>query len=284
MPTALIKITQGATTDIPGRALKVEADGATDVVFSNGDNTGVVSWYYELLYTPPGSVIATTTQGPGVTTTFNMGVPDVPGSYRVRITVVDAAGVQDIDIRNAVVAFPYQGVLAAPYQANPLPLPLTGVGNKPDEMNVGGQPYGWDGADNPDQFLMYQLLQNLDEDVRLSTIQTTDAAVQTVRLLPRVLGAVVADGDYEVTMTLIGREDPSTGDHGVFSRRAFFEVTGGAVVQIGATQTPVADLLDGAAGWTADLGVGVGTIEADFAGDVGDTVDWTLRYTVRKTN
>jgi hypothetical protein len=38
MPTALIKITQGATTDLPGRAVKGAVGGGV-VVFSNGDDT-----------------------------------------------------------------------------------------------------------------------------------------------------------------------------------------------------------------------------------------------------
>lgn len=162
MPTALIKITQGATTDVPGNAVKGVIDGATTVVFSNGDDTGVTAWTYELLYTPPGSAIATTVQGPGATTDFTMATPDKPGCYRMKLTVVDAAGVEDVDIRNFGTAFPNCGLIAPPYQANPAPLPLTGVGAKPDEMNFGGQPNGWDGDDDTNHKLLYQALQLLD--------------------------------------------------------------------------------------------------------------------------
>lgn len=161
MPTALIKITQGAITDVPGRALKGVL-ATDDVIFSNGDDTGVVSWKYELLYVPPGSAIALTTQGPGSTPTFNMGQPDQEGSYRVRLTVADASGAEGVDIRVFTVPLPGLGFIAPPYQGLPLPLPRDGPGAKPDELNFDGQPYGWDGNDDPNHKLLYQALKAID--------------------------------------------------------------------------------------------------------------------------
>jgi hypothetical protein len=281
MPTALIKITQGAITDIAGRSVKGVIDGATTVVFSNGDDTGVVLWTYELLYTPPGSGIAPTVQGPSVTDTYTMATPDKPGCYRVRLTVEDAAGVEDVDIRNFGVDFPNVGFLVAPYQANPLPLPLVGVGAKPDEMNFGGQSFGWDGDENAARRLMYQAVWALDAGgmITLDPIQTLDATPEVAALV-----AAPDDGNWEVEVRLIGRENPSSGDHAVFWRRALFEVTSGTVTKIGTAQAPVSDLKDGAAAWTMDIVTDGTDIQYSFQGDAGDTVDWTLRYRVLKTH
>ena len=282
MPTSLIKITQGAVTDIPGNAVKGFIDGATLVVFSNGDNTGVVNWKFEVLYVPPGSAIPLTVQDGGVNT-FSMVTPDAPGSYRVRLTVTDASGVTDVDIRNFVVPFPNTQILVPPYQANPAPLPLIGVGAKPDEMNIGGHSFGWDGSNSEAARQIYRSIRVLDAGgwiERTPKVNTADASVQTLDLLA---AADLRDGDYEVELSVIGREDPSTGDHGFFLRRAAFEVTSGVVTQVGATQTPAPDLLDGAATWAVDIVTAGTSIQAQFNGAVGDTVDWTIRYKVRST-
>lgn len=158
--TALIKITQGATTDVAGRALK----GSLGTAFTctNGDNTNVVLWKWELLYVPPGSVVPLTVQGPSASPSFAVIAPDVAGSYRIRLTVFDGAGGQDVDIRNLCVPFPH-GIIAPPFQGNPPPLPLVGLGAKPNEMNLGGQPFGWDGDASPSHgVLLYQSLKILD--------------------------------------------------------------------------------------------------------------------------
>lgn len=162
MPTALIQFTQGPNTDTAGRAVKgTLTDGALTV--SNGDDTGVVAWTFELVYVPPGSAIPTTTQGPGAVSTFVMPQPDVPGSYRFRMTVDDGAGGVDVDIRNFCVPFPHRGLIAPPYQGLPATIPLTGAGSKPNEMNLNGQAFGWDGTDDTDFQLLYQAIQLVDE-------------------------------------------------------------------------------------------------------------------------
>lgn len=140
--TSLLKFTQGSNTDSAGRAVVgTMTDGA--VTCSNGDNTGVTSWKYELLYTPPGSAIATTVQGPNSTPTFAFAQPDAEGSYRVQLTTV-AAGVTDVDIRNFIVL--KNGYAIPPPQINPPPLPISGPGSKPDEMNYAGQVAGYAGG------------------------------------------------------------------------------------------------------------------------------------------
>jgi hypothetical protein len=89
-----------------------------------------------------------------------MAQPDVPGSYRVVLTTYDAAGVQDIDIRNLIVPTPILGLLIPPTQFLPAQLPHTGTGAKPDELNVAGQTRGW--AMNLTQKGMHFALLSLD--------------------------------------------------------------------------------------------------------------------------
>lgn len=178
---ASIKFTQGATTDTAGRAVKGSLTGG-GVTVSNGDNTDVVQWKYELLYVPPGSSVVLATQGPGATTTFSFAQPDVPGSYRIRLTVYDGDNDEDVDIRNFCVPF-QNGLLIPPFQENPLPLPF---GQKPNEMNLGGQAFGWLGTDSTTNPLIYKALQQLDlmsgGGVQILTAQTAD--VSSTDILP----------------------------------------------------------------------------------------------------
>lgn len=160
MVVSLIKFTQGITTDIPGRAV-VGATGAA-VTVTNGDNTNVASWKFEVLEVPPGSAVPLATQGPSPVNSFNMGTPDRAGCYRVRLTVADSAGNQDIDIRNFGVPLPNLAIIPPSFQGLPLPLPLTGTGAKPDELNFGGQARGWMGDNTTTRRLMHQVLEIID--------------------------------------------------------------------------------------------------------------------------
>jgi len=114
------------------------------VTLSNGDNTDVVLWTYSLIYVPPGSAIPLSTSGATASPTWSFAQPDVPGCYRVRLVVQDGSGNTDTDIRNFIVPCTY-GTIIPPYQGIPTPLPLTGTGSKPDELNIGGQSFGWSG-------------------------------------------------------------------------------------------------------------------------------------------
>jgi hypothetical protein len=61
------------------------------------------------------------------------------------------SGSGEQDIRNFVVPDPDHGIVFPPYQMLPPKLPLPGTGSaneKPDELNIGGQPFGWDGFGN----------------------------------------------------------------------------------------------------------------------------------------
>jgi hypothetical protein len=172
---SLIKYTQAAITDVAGNAVKgTMTDGIVTV--SNGDNTGVASWKYELLYVPPGSAIPLTTQGPGLTPTFTFPQPDRPGSYRVRLTTTDASGNTDVDIRCFCVPFTAFGLIIPPFQGNPIPLPMTGAGSKPNEMNLGGQSLGYDGGTDDNYKMLYRALLELD---RVLNLVAPQAAVNT---------------------------------------------------------------------------------------------------------
>jgi hypothetical protein len=158
--TALIKITQGANTDSAGVAvIGTKTDGS--VTFSNGSNTDVVQWKWEVLYVPPGSIIPLTVQGPDTIPTFVMSQPDANGCYRIRLTVWDAIGNQDQDIRDLGIRCT-NGLIIPPYQGNPPPLPIAGLAAKPSETNFKDQPYGWAGDHNADVKLLHQALENLD--------------------------------------------------------------------------------------------------------------------------
>jgi hypothetical protein len=198
--TALIKFTQGSNTDTAGRAVKGDMTSGS-VTVSNGSDVGVVSWKYELLYSPPGSSIATVVQGPNSTPTFTVAQPDVAGSYRVRLTVADANGNTDIDIRNFCVPFP-NGIIAPPFQGYPSSLPLTGAGSKPNEMNLGGQILGWDGDADVSRKLLYQTLKTVDgliggssiDHNTLANLTVGDVHTQYVKLAGRAGGQTLIGG------------------------------------------------------------------------------------------
>jgi hypothetical protein len=178
--TALIKFAQGATVGADGQALTGVA--GVSVTVENSDNTDVSQWSVELLYAPPGSALevppgAPTLLGEAVSATPSAGfVPDLPGCYRIRLTVLDSSGNQDVDIRNFAVPLGGKAFIQPPYQRLPDPLPVypgipsgatapTGPispGAKPDEMNFGGQPYGWAGNGVPTARLMHQLVADFD--------------------------------------------------------------------------------------------------------------------------
>lgn len=128
--TAAVKFTQGATTDLPGRAL-VGVAGML-VVASNGDNSNVQVWTWEVLYVPPGSAVPTGVVATGSTPTFQF-TPDLPGGYVLRLTVQDASGLVAADVRVFQVLEP-SGRRKPPFGADAR------------SFNFGGQASGWDPA------------------------------------------------------------------------------------------------------------------------------------------
>jgi hypothetical protein len=118
------------------------------------------SWVMTLLNAPAASGYSTLTPlelGSADTDTpiTSSLVPDVPGSYRVRLRIWGLAGqvgTSSTDIRNFIVPEPKHGFVVPPYQQDPLPLPTIASGSataKPNETNIGGNEYGWmgDGTD-----------------------------------------------------------------------------------------------------------------------------------------
>ncbi len=147
---ALIRFTQGVTVGLPGVAL-VGSSG-TAVQVENDTTTDIQSWKIDLLYSPPGSTVvpATLATGNSNTPLANFTPDAVPGTYRILLTVysgLNQTGQSNKDIRCFAVR-DSQGFIYPPYQQLPPKLPIQGsgiVGEKPDEMNFNGQPYGWDG-------------------------------------------------------------------------------------------------------------------------------------------
>ena len=157
---ALLKFIQGARVGGNGHALVVLPGVQVDIS-NGGDNTDVNSWRLELLDGPPGSpfeqVPGTPTllaENPSSSTPAASSTPAViafPGSYRVRLQVWTGSnytGVLDTDIRNYAVPTPLNSIIIPPFQKLPDPLPLLGSGvpgEKPNELNFEGQPFGWSG-------------------------------------------------------------------------------------------------------------------------------------------
>jgi len=151
MITALIKLTQDITV---GEGVAIAGVADTLVEVGNVDNENVQSWKIELVYVPPGSSVvpAMLAQNPNDSEPYASFTPDtIPGSYRLILKVytgINYTGTEDVDIRNFVLKDPLQSIVFPPYQGVPPKLPVPGsggLGAKPDELNLEGQPYGWDG-------------------------------------------------------------------------------------------------------------------------------------------
>ena len=159
--TALIKFTQGLNVGPDGEALVGEI--GISVYLSNVDNTDVASWRFDLMYADPGSAlyadIGTDFASGSSSTPAAQFTPDVPGSYRWVLNVWSVPGQvgapSSVDIRVFSVA-EANGLIVPPPQLWPLPLPDPRSGAptaKPNEMNFGGQPFGWAGAGTGDKLL-----------------------------------------------------------------------------------------------------------------------------------
>lgn len=127
---AAIKFTQGVTTDDPGRAL-IGTTGVS-VAMTNGDNTDVFDWTWELLTKPSASAIPSGVIAAGAVVTASF-IPDVPGSYLGRLTVKDTAGNQAQDTR-AFIVLEGSGRIVPPFRGDFA------------SLNYGGQVEGWDPA------------------------------------------------------------------------------------------------------------------------------------------
>ena len=173
MPSALIVFSQNSVVGTAGRAHVGNA--GQEVTVSNNDNTDVLSWSIDLLYTPPGSSTVVVPNIPVIIATADSATPlatftaDLPGSYRCRITVYDQTGLagnSDVDIRNFIVLTPKRSIVIPPYQEFPEPLPILGSGEsgeKPEELNYDGQLFGWAGDESPSKKGLHQVLSIIDD-------------------------------------------------------------------------------------------------------------------------
>jgi len=167
--------------------------GATTV--TNSDNTDVDSWTITLLDAPPDSATypaPPVVLGSAVSNTPSASfTPDVAGSYRIGLEVVDVGAASDLDIREFGVRNA-RNIIIPPYQQVPAPLPLTGFGSKPDEQNYGGQTKGWAGDGSSGQLREFMTTY---DDLPFTTVSTTPH-VMTALDAPMVFvdtGAVGAD-------------------------------------------------------------------------------------------
>lgn len=156
--TALIRFTQGANTDVAGKAVLGDYEDFSAITVTNGDNTDVVEWTIYLLDAPPDSVSFPMGSNPQVlatavtaTPTTNF-TPDADGTWRIMLEVRDALGAVDRDIRCFGIP-DARGFVRPPYQKGPDPLPVElpiiiselPRPIKPDEQNYGLNERGWAG-------------------------------------------------------------------------------------------------------------------------------------------
>lgn len=190
--SALIKFTQNGTVGADGVSLR-GVTGA-QVTVENADNTDVQSWQIDLVYVDPRSGLSE--QSPLAfddndntpTATFT---PDVPGSYRLQLTVYESTGrtgTENVDIRNFVIPEPKHGFIRPPYQKLPDPRPLPGETNDPtqeksDELNFNGNDNGWAGGGGTvgliNDFIAQVDASNFDDLPDLSTASAGDSPVAT---------------------------------------------------------------------------------------------------------
>lgn len=96
MANAQITFTQGATTGGDGYALMGSA--GTPVTVSNGDDSDVKNWKFEVLDVGYGSAVTQGVVQDGENPTCSF-TPDVPGGYLVKLTTTDEQGNLYVDFR-----------------------------------------------------------------------------------------------------------------------------------------------------------------------------------------
>lgn len=126
--TAAIKFTQGVTTAPAGQAMFGVL--STPLVVSNGDDTNVASWTYELLDRRTGSAVPLgVLQDAGINPTYTI-TPDVRGGYLWHLTVKGFDGSVAEDTREFGIK-----------EANGFYIPSYKAGGR--ALNFGGQARGW---------------------------------------------------------------------------------------------------------------------------------------------
>lgn len=234
---ALLKFTQGFTVGADGQALKGVL--GTPVNVQNSSNTSVVSWQIDLVYVDPSSAISPATPyafNNNSSTPFATFTPDVRGSYRFVLKVWEVPNrvgmPTNVDIRIFNVP-EINGLVVPPSQLwpRPLPVPQSGEpGNKPPELNFGGQPDGWAGDGSSDG-LVNETIRRVDQfGVGVTAVQevlevTSDGQTAFTLSQPTTSNTTVAmyvngvkqayGNDYEVdeaALTYTGTIDLQTTD------------------------------------------------------------------------
>lgn len=175
---ALLRFRDALNTGANGNAFVSAV--AQDVIIENSVNTDVLSWRIWLVYAPPGSareiksgidpftLLASNSSSTTPSATLTNLEAGFYGCYRIMLEVFDApnfGGNLNVDIRNIAVLTTNRKIIIPPYQLVPAQLPVTGSnlpGEKPNELNFDGQPYGWAGDESALHRGLNKLLLELD--------------------------------------------------------------------------------------------------------------------------
>ena len=263
--TALIKLSQGILIPPAGQALA--GAGGVSFTIENASPVDIQSWEVQLVYVPPGStvVVGLVATSPNTSVVLGAVVPDlVPGCYRIRLRVwpqTNYQGAPSEDIRNFAVPSA-NGVIFPPYQQLPPKLPILGSGapgEKPDELNFGGQPYGWDGYGN--EGLVLDFMRKTDAllsggggggggftDIPINQIKTIAAGEQVI-----FYGPMTIEGTLRLSGSLVSMPVPA-------EIEVVAEVTSGPTAVPNNSQVPV------------DPNAGALTIELPNTGTPGQVV------------
>ena len=166
--SAKIKFTQGALNPVPGLALIGVV--TTPVVVTNGDNSNVAIFTWEVIDKPPTSAVPTGVVAVGAVPSYSF-TPDQPGGYLIHLTVVDLAGNRAEDFRVFQVPEP-SGHIIPPFDA------------LAPALNFGGQTRGW--AKYQEELLRFLL-----DDAVAGVVTTADATPTLAFRFPAADGYVI---------------------------------------------------------------------------------------------
>jgi hypothetical protein len=138
--------------------------GGAVVTLTNEDDTGVVSWEWELLDSPLNSALVPGILGTSASEAFTPDSPETPGCYRVRLTTTSANGAQACDVKNFAVET-ITGWILPPFKA------------AAGELNFGGNDEGWQSLINK-IFLDIAAGGSSDQRVKVSGSDTTIGFLQ----------------------------------------------------------------------------------------------------------
>jgi hypothetical protein len=166
------------------------------VAVSNADDTGVVSWEWELLDSPLNSALVPGVLGTAATTSFTPDNPATPGCYRIKLTVQGADGSVACDVKNFAVPTS-QGWILPPFKATAA------------ELNFPGNEEGWESLLN--EIFLSISVGGSDEKVKVSPADTTsgliDSKVSPGAGLTRTIVNPGASEQYE--LDVVGNVDGS---------------------------------------------------------------------------